>query len=140
MILHIASRKDWKAAGSVGAYTAPSLHEEGFIHCSTVKQAVDTANVFFKGQTGLALLCIDESKLTAELKYEAPTGGGAHDPSVGKLFPHVYGPINLDAVTKVLDFPPNRDGSFTLPREAESLGSDATPELPAANHYPGDGE
>ena len=119
MIMHITSHSDWKAARAAGKYTAASLQTDGFIHCSTAKQVTDTASVFFKGQKGLALLCIDEAKLTAEVKYEPPTGG--HDPGVGALFPHVYGPINLDAVVRVVDFPPNPDGSFTLPREAAGL-------------------
>ncbi|MGD1007243.1 MAG: DUF952 domain-containing protein [Ignavibacteriaceae bacterium] len=64
-------------------YTALSLKSEGFIHCSTLKQTADTANIFFRGQNGLALLCIDENKLKSECKYEDPTGGGRHDPGVG---------------------------------------------------------
>lgn len=117
MILHITTREDWNAAKIADVYSAPSLQTEGFIHCSTVKQAVDTANIFFKGQQGLILLCIDESKLTSECKYEEPSGGGKHDPSVGKLFPHVYGPINIAAVIKVVDFPVGTDGLFSLPKE-----------------------
>jgi len=35
-------------AQQVGEYTASSLRSEGFIHCSTVKQAADTANIFFR--------------------------------------------------------------------------------------------
>jgi uncharacterized protein (DUF952 family) len=38
-----------------------------------------------------------------------------HDASVGMLFPHVYGPIALEAVIDVIDFPADQDGSFTLP-------------------------
>ncbi len=121
MILHITTRPEWKAAGKAGEYTAPTLQGEGFIHCSTIRQAAGTANVFFKGQKGLALLCIDEKKLKSELRFEAPTGGGAHDPAAGKLFPHVYGPINTDAVVKVVDFPPDKDGTFSLPRDVEEM-------------------
>jgi uncharacterized protein (DUF952 family) len=117
MILHITTHKDWEKAQISGVYIAPSLYSEGFIHCSTIKQTVDTANIFFKGQNGLVLLCIDENKLEAECKYEDPTGGGKHDPSVGNLFPHVYGPINLSAVIKVVDFQTNENGSFVLPKE-----------------------
>ena len=40
-----------------------------------------------------------------------------HDPGVGNLFPHIYGPINISAVLKAVDFPANEDGSFTLPDE-----------------------
>ena len=117
MILHITTHKEWEKALLKGNYTSPSLKSEGFIHCSTLKQTIDTANIFFKGQTGLALLCIDESKLQSECKYEDPAWGGQHDPSVGKLFPHIYGPINISAVIKVVDFPSNENGSFILPLE-----------------------
>jgi uncharacterized protein (DUF952 family) len=117
MILHITTHKDWEKAQMEGEYSAPSLLSEGFIHCSTLKQTEDTANIFFRRQNGLMLLCIDENKLKAECKYEDPTGGGHHDPDVGKLFPHIYGPINLSAVIKVVDFQANEHGLFILPKE-----------------------
>jgi uncharacterized protein (DUF952 family) len=117
MILHITTPNEWSKAQLDGGYTAPSLQSDGFIHCSTIKQTVDTANIFFKGQYGLILLCIDESKLNSECKYESPVGGGQHDPGVGNLFPHVYGSINLSAIIKVVDFPVHEDGFFVLPKE-----------------------
>ena len=117
MILHITTKKDWEKALSDGEYTSPSLQLEGFIHCSTLKQTTDTANVFFKGQQGLILLCIDEKKLHPKCKYEDPSGGILHNPEAGNLFPHVYGPINNSAVIKVLDFPVNNEGIFVLPEE-----------------------
>jgi uncharacterized protein (DUF952 family) len=115
MIYHITTHKDWEKAKMENAYSAPSLQTEGFIHCSTLKQITDTANIFFKGQTGLAILCIDERKLKPEVKFEDPTGGGKHDPHVGNLFPHVYGPVNLSSVIQVYDFPPDEKGFFSLP-------------------------
>lgn len=115
MILHITTKKEWEKALAKGEYTAPSLESEGFIHCSTIKQTTDTANIFFKGQSGLILLCIDETKLKSICKYEDPSGGGKHDPGVGNLFPHIYGPINNAAVIEVIDFPANEAGLFLLP-------------------------
>jgi uncharacterized protein (DUF952 family) len=117
MIIHITTYEEWKKALAEGEYTAPSLSSEGFIHCSTLKQTADTANSFFKGQNGLVLLCIDENKLKSECKYENPTGGGRHDPGVGNLFPHIYGPITISAVIKTVDFPANEIGLFELPKE-----------------------
>ena len=116
MILHITSNKKWEQAKLGNEYTAPSLRTEGFIHCSTVKQVVDTANLFYKGQAELVLLCIDETKLKSECKFESPTGIN-HNPDVGNLFPHVYGPINISAIIKVLDFPVDSKGRFNLPAE-----------------------
>ena len=115
MILHITARKDWENAQINGEYTASSLTSDGFIHCSTLTQTIDTANIFFNGQKGLVLLCIDENKLKSEIRYEDPTK--QHDPRVDKLFPHVYGPINNSAVIQVVDFPSDEQGLFTLPND-----------------------
>lgn len=117
IILHITQRAAWNDARARGYYTAPSLAVDGFIHCSTALQVLDTANAFFVGQPDLVLLYIDESKTSAPVKYEPPTGGAAHDPAVGPLFPHLYGPLNLDAVVKVVDFPCTADGTFKMPQE-----------------------
>jgi uncharacterized protein (DUF952 family) len=104
MILHITSRAAWAEAQARGAYVAPSLESEGFIHCSTEKQVPHVANAFYRGATDLVLLMIDETKLKPELKWEAPAGPPAAGISDSDLFPHVFGPINLDAVASVLDF------------------------------------
>ncbi len=117
MILHLTTCKEWAKAQKDGEYSAPSLMSDGFIHCSTLKQIANTANTFFKGQNGLVVLCIDENKLKSKCRYENPAGGGTYDQSVGNLFPHVYGPINISAVIKVVNFPTNKNGSFTLPKE-----------------------
>ena len=98
MILHITSHKEWERSKYNNEYTAPSLESDGFIHCSTIKRVIDTANLFYKGQKDLVLLCIDETKLRSECKYENPTDGIIHNPETGSLFPHVYSPINIYAV------------------------------------------
>ena len=121
MILHITTRKNWAEATAAGEYRAASLQSDGFIHCSTANQVVDTANLFFHGQPDLVLLIIDEAKLRATLKYESPTGGGAHDPRVGPMFPHVYGPIDRQAVRHVVEFPCQEDGTFNLPIEIQPM-------------------
>jgi uncharacterized protein (DUF952 family) len=112
-ILHIATKTEWQRAQRLGSYEPPSLETEGFIHCSTPAQAVQTANSFFRGQADLVLLRIDTSRLTAELKLEP----AAHALSRRQpdLFPHLYGPLNLDAVTAVIAFAPDREGKFHLP-------------------------
>jgi uncharacterized protein (DUF952 family) len=113
IILHITARQQWQSAQAAGAYKANSLDIEGFIHCSSAEQVVRVANSFYRGQTDLALLCIETEQLQSLLKWESPLP--ANDPHSGELFPHVYGEINVEAVVKVVDFPPNADGTFTLP-------------------------
>src|SRR3990172_5084118 len=114
-ILHLAPHDAWLAAVKKGAYRADSLSTEGFIHCSKPSQIVDVANTFYRGQRGLVLLVIDPSKLEAELKWEPPAEPAPTHARPGDLFPHIYGPLNLDAVIKVVAFEPDGDGNFTLP-------------------------
>lgn len=116
MIYHITSRRAWSEALERGEYRAESLETEGFIHCSTESQVLPVAEKFYIGQRGLLLLVIEPSLLTSALKWEAPSGG-TPPPGVadGDVFPHVYGPINLDAVVRVVDLEANSDGKYTLP-------------------------
>ncbi|MBK8020210.1 MAG: DUF952 domain-containing protein [Chloroflexi bacterium] len=111
IILHIVARDDWQVAQEAGEYRPPSLAKEGFIHTSEVDQVLGVANHYYPGHTDLVLLVIDPAKLTVELRYEAPTG----EASAPGLFPHIYGPLNMDAVVGVFEFPMREDGRFSLP-------------------------
>ena len=112
-ILHATSRAAWSAAQARGQYSADSLAGEGFIHCSKVDQILRVANLSFTGQHGLVLLVIDPGRLASELRWDP----GAD--LATELFPHIYGPINLDAVAQVIDFEPTPDGKFHLPKSLE---------------------
>jgi uncharacterized protein (DUF952 family) len=102
-IVHICSPEDWQTAKVVGQYRAESLESEGFIHFSRPDQAVDTANRYYTGRRDLLLLWVDPKALNAELRWEV---------SHGDQYPHLYGPLNLDAVTQATPFLPNDDGVF----------------------------
>ena len=116
MIFHITTQMAWDDAQNSGEYRAASLLTEGFIHCSTLAQVLPVANNFYKGQDGLVLLSIEPTLLSSELKWEAPSGG-TPPPGVpeGDLFPHIYGPINLDAVVSVSDLTRNSNDEWILP-------------------------
>jgi uncharacterized protein (DUF952 family) len=113
MILHILKRNKWDEAICNGSYEPPSVASEGFIHCSTIEQVVETANLYFRGQPDLVVLRIDEALLVSPLKFEAPAPVG--DERTDSLFPHLYGLLNLDAVDCVCDFPCDANGFFELP-------------------------
>ena len=110
VICHIVKRSEWMLAVSRGTYAPASLPAEGYIHCSTPAQVIDTANRFYRGEDDLVLLHIDESRLKAELKYEAPAM--MHGESARELFPHLYGELNVDAVVRVVELRCEVDGSF----------------------------
>jgi uncharacterized protein (DUF952 family) len=94
MIYHVVTASNWQNALQRGFYEASSLAPEGFIHTSKAEQVAGVLERYYKDQNDLLLLHIDETKLTAPLKYELA-------PSVNEEFPHIYGPLNLDAVVKV---------------------------------------
>lgn len=115
VFFHITSRDEWQAAQPRGAYAAQSLASEGFIHCSTEAQVIPVANAFYRGRAGLVLLAIDETRLKSEVRWEAPAGPPAPGVSPSDRFPHIYGPLNVDAVVQVLDLEPDPAGLFTFP-------------------------
>jgi uncharacterized protein (DUF952 family) len=107
MLWHITSPADWEKAQNSGEYRADSLLSEGFIHCSTTEQLAATANRFYAGRTDLIALVIDDYKVTAPIRYE--------DLNAGDLFPHIYGPLNLDAVVMAIAYVPDHNGYFVTP-------------------------
>jgi len=109
-LLHICARPDWEKARSRGEYRAASLGSEGFIHLSTPAQVAATGSRFYRGRTGLVLLVIDAARLLPEVRYEAADGA---------LFPHLYGPLPLDAVVEVRDFAPGEGGTFAAFRASD---------------------
>jgi len=108
-LFHIAAEAEWQEARTKGEYAADSLASEGFIHCSEPHQVVPVANTRFRARRDLVLLHIDPEKLRAAVRYENLEGGD-------ELFPHIYGPLNLDAVVDVTPFRPSADGGFDAHR------------------------
>lgn len=113
-IYHITNPNHWQPGQP---YHPESLAREGFIHFSRLDQVLQVANAFYAGQRGLLLLEIDVSRLTSELRWEAPVHPStpAHgSPPPESLFPHLYGPLNPEAILAVYPFEPGKDGQFEL--------------------------
>lgn len=94
IIYHVTGAAEWQTALKKGRYEAASLAEEGFIHCSQEEQVTGVLERYFKNRKDLVRLAIDTDKLTSPFYYE-------WSQSVEDTFPHIYGPINLDAVREV---------------------------------------
>jgi uncharacterized protein (DUF952 family) len=93
LIYHIADSNHWEQAQSTGIYIHPSLHTEGFIHCSTASQLEETANLYFNSQPSILILTIDPGKVKPEIKFERSARG--------QDFPHIYGPLNIVGTQRV---------------------------------------
>jgi glutathione S-transferase len=107
-IYHLALRGEWQEATKERvAYQrstlGKSLQDEGFIHCSFASQVQAIASVIFQGQADVVLLTIDPSRVQAEIRVENVDGGE-------EMFPHIYGPLPLDAVTQSNRVPVSVDG------------------------------
>ena len=107
IIYHLTTNEAWAAAQAAGEYEAPSLAEEGFIHCSKdVEQMLRVAERLYAGQTGLLALEVEVEKLESPLKVEPSRSG--------ELYPHIYGKLNLDAVLAERELVLGADGKHRL--------------------------
>ncbi|MER5385752.1 DUF952 domain-containing protein [Streptomyces sp. NPDC002688] len=100
-LLHLTERSLWDAARASGAFEMSTrgrtLQEEGFIHCSLRHQLPAVAAMLYGSYTGpdeLVVLVVDAERLDVPVRFEAMEPGGEE-------FPHIYGPIPVDAVADV---------------------------------------
>lgn len=93
MIYHIADKIIWEQSKVTGYYEHPTLALEGFIHTCYEDQIASVRKRYYTGVSGLILLHIDETLVTVPIRYEVA-------PSVQEVFPHIYGPLNTNAVIK----------------------------------------
>ena len=104
-IYHITDKETWREAVARGVYDYYGLKDEGFIHCSTWDQTLETANKHFKERDNLILLNISTPEIKSEIKFENTTGGE-------ELYPHIYGPIDMKAVVGFYEFERTNTGKF----------------------------
>lgn len=110
-IYKIAARADWAAALAAGELAGTPVDlADGYIHFSTAAQLGETLDKHYRGQSGLVLATVDPDRLPMPLIWE-PSRGGA-------LFPHLYAPLPLAAVTAHRPLDARADGGFDLPEIA----------------------
>lgn len=103
----IVDASEWTAAEAAGAYAGSAVDRaDGYIHLSTEAQLAETAAKHYAGRRGLMLLTVDLPALGETVVWE-PSRGGA-------LFPHIYGPLPVAAVTTRRDFEVTADGVMTF--------------------------
>ena len=105
---HLTPKASWDAADPDAPLRAPSLDTEGFIHCTDgVAEMVVTANRHYAtAPDAFVVLSVDLERITSPWRVEDP----------GRLYPHIFGPIDRPAIIAVVDMPRGPDGTF-LPFE-----------------------
>lgn len=117
IIFHMCRREEWEAAERTGHYAGSSQDiADGFIHFSTAAQVRASAAKHRAGQTGLVLLTVDARKLGPALRWEPSRGG--------QLFPHLYGPLPVSALTCVNNLPLGADGRHVFPDHIPDDGAE----------------
>jgi glutathione S-transferase len=111
VIFHIATTSDWQAAQDSGDYRVSTrgrtLADEGFIHAARREQVLSVAEAFYADAGPLLLLSIDPARLSSPVRDD--------EVAPGIVFPHIYGPIELEAVVAVTPLERGTDGRFALP-------------------------
>lgn len=121
-IYHLALADDWaNARDGDGQYRVSTigrtLEEVGFIHCSFARQVRGVADAFYRDRTDVVLLTIERSKVRAPIRED-------HVAAANDAFPHIYGPLDVDAVVAVEPLPPRSDGTLALPVPLSGAGGD----------------
>ena len=110
-IYKICSASAWREAERQGVYRGSADDaRDGFIHFSTLSQVAETARKHFFGQTALFLVEVDADALGSALRWERSRNE--------ELFPHLYGELDLGAVTGVLNLHARSDGFHDIPELA----------------------
>jgi uncharacterized protein (DUF952 family) len=115
VIYHVATRANWERAQLDGEYTMSTidrtLAEEGFIHASGPSQVNGVLNKHYRGvKDELLMLVIDPARVRSEIRYDDVPGADAP-------FPHIYGPLNADAVIAARPLSAGPDGEYTFALE-----------------------
>ena len=107
-IYKICPASAWREAERQGVYRGSADDaRDGFIHFSASSQVAETAAKHFAGQTGLVLIAVEADALGTALRWERSRND--------ELFPHLYGELDLGAVTAILDLRARSDGCHDIP-------------------------
>lgn len=99
---------DWEAVRNNPMLYESTLSREGFIHACQWRQLNRVANTYFQGVNELTLLAVNPAKVMPPIRWEESR-------STGDVYPHIYGTLNLDAVTQAQTLERGADGRFEIP-------------------------
>lgn len=120
-IYHLVPAEYFHVQPADRPYRPATFEQEGFIHCTAGRSTtLRVANNYFGDFSGpLLTLEIDPTQLSAPLKFEPPIVPANFNvqtsPHAGQLFPHIYGPLNRDAIRRQITLHRNSAGQWAWP-------------------------
>lgn len=113
VLFRLIRAADWMAAAAEGVFTGSETDRaDGFIHLSTAEQVEGTAERWYPGLDDLMVLTVDRDALKSPVKMEVS--------SRGTFYPHLYGPLRLEAVMAAEPVVRDGEGRYRFP---EGLGN-----------------
>lgn len=106
---HLVPAERWHTWPESESYLPADYADDGFVHCTSGDDLMlQVANRFYQQEPGeFLLLVIDPDQLTSPLRWEQP------EDNLAPLFPHIYGPINREAIVGEKLIIRAEDGTFT---------------------------
>ncbi|MCM8535321.1 MAG: DUF952 domain-containing protein [Lentisphaeraceae bacterium] len=101
----LSSNKEYDEAKELGFLFRESLKLEGFIHASSKDQLNRVANKYYKETVKPLVIIVEQNAVSPEVKWET---------AAGSLYPHIYGPLNMNAVSEVIPISLNSDGIYDI--------------------------
>lgn len=107
VLFHLVSGEYYRDSDSAAPYTPAAFESDGFIHCTDgLDNVTSVGNRNYKDDRRMyVVLVIDRAKVRPEIKYE----------DAARIYPHIYGPLNRDAIADILPVLRASDGTFLRP-------------------------
>ncbi|HRA46718.1 MAG TPA: DUF952 domain-containing protein [Thermomicrobiales bacterium] len=89
-MFHLVTREDWSQQSGQAEYLPAAFTNDGFIHCTDGEENVIAVGNRYYTADPRSYICLvlDPVLIKAPVKYEDPA----------RIYPHIYGPLNLNAV------------------------------------------
>jgi uncharacterized protein (DUF952 family) len=103
---HLAPLEVWLSQAESENYLPEAFARDGFVHCTNGEsQVLEAGNRYYTADPRpYCVLTIDVGRLTSPVTYG--------DADANRVFPHIQGPLNTDAVTLARSVLRSSDGRF----------------------------
>jgi uncharacterized protein (DUF952 family) len=108
---HGTPKKYFQDLDPAKPYVPADYAKDGFIHTTEGREAVSIVltNFYKASREPWVVLFIDQDRVTSSIRYDDPA----------EVFPHIYGPLNRDAIVSVEDIGRAPDGTFLKPPDRQ---------------------